>query len=254
MSTGATGRLFEVLRAVNKFGPVSVTDVSRALKLPYASCHRYINKLQNEGLVERCLPHRTYRPTALTLSLSSGYRASGSINEISRPYLIDLGQRVLWPVGVYTRVGLRMVISEHTSGNSPLAAFVTGPGHSFWIFPSASGAVYLASCDETERGSIFEALFKVRPNKEIHSLSPDRLKKHISKVRQQGYAISSPWRNGKPVRLSYLAVPLELPESKTAALALTYYTSAMSEPEAVHSFVPLMRDTADKIAMMAENV
>ncbi len=247
MKTGKTSRVFDVLRAVNKYGPASVTDLSRVLKLPYASCHRYISKLQKEGLVERCFPNHDYRATELTLSLSSGYRSSGSLNEITRPYLRDLGRRVLWPVGIYSRVGLRMITSEHTSDLSPLAAFITGPGHSFWILPSASGAAYLASCDETERSSILEALLRVRPTKGLGALNLDSLSAHVGKVKKQGFAISSPLLNGKPMRLSYLAVPVQLPSARIGAIALTYFTTAMSETEAVDSYVHKLHETADHI-------
>jgi DNA-binding IclR family transcriptional regulator len=65
-----TGRRSSVRRAARLFASLarspgmSVIDASRCLDLPYATCHRLLTILVEEGLIERGV-EKTYRVTAL---------------------------------------------------------------------------------------------------------------------------------------------------------------------------------------------
>lgn len=240
----SASRAFSVLRTINEYGCASLSDIARHEKLPYPTAFRIMQTLVHEGLIEREISGKRYRPTSLVQSLASGYDNS-VVRQAAEPLISDLTQEVGWPVFLSERVGRRFVIRASTHHETTLTFFNWKVGSSFPVLGSVTGLAWLAyqtdSCgrdlvrwenDSETQGAVFDT---------------EELLRSLEEVRRNGYA----WRPSKYEKngqTASIAVPILRGGKVNDVLTLTYFSAAMKRDIAVAKYVELLQKAALNVA------
>lgn len=231
-----------------------MTQISKAVLLPYPTAWRVVYTLVKEGVIEREESRKYYRPTALSQSLSCGYQERLRLVEIARTHIVKLTKDTGWPVAIASRVGPVMVVRDTTNELTALTFSDYHQGYSLPIAASASGLVCLAFSSEETRTEIINQIkrntFDGGSSFEIESIE----RRNLDKVVEQGYASSilNPYTKD-PGKTSSIAVPLYHEGDVVGALALTFFSSALRVAEAYKEFQnPIARAQANIIKDLAE--
>ena len=84
---GTVSRTIEMLRYVAEHSDITIRDVSQALGLAPSTCHRLLDLLQREGMVEHDKSLRRYRIGAEFFRLAAQVNARFDIRTIALPFL-----------------------------------------------------------------------------------------------------------------------------------------------------------------------
>jgi IclR family mhp operon transcriptional activator len=147
----SVSRSLAVLQVINFAGSMSLMEIAKAVKLPYATTARLVLTLIHEGMIEQEPSRKNYRPTVLVQSLASGYVDHSHIGAVARPHIVDLTKKHGWPVAVSTRFGMNMIVRECTHTISPYTLSTYYPGFVYPLLESAAGLVYLAFSSQRDR-------------------------------------------------------------------------------------------------------
>jgi len=243
-----------VLSAINRDGPITMMNISRAANIPYPTACRIVQTLLHEGMIEREPARKRYHVTSLVQTLSTGFQAEDQLVSAARPYIEKLCRQVNWPISLATRVGTQMMVRDSTYKMTSLTFSNYYPGYTLPIAECATGKVYLAYCSDEEREAIVEG-WKATDN-EISKMGLLLLKDDylLNKIRKDGYALQI--RNiytSEPGKTSALAVPIfDNKEGIIGSLALIYFASAMKPDEVTKEFLEPLQHTASRIGRYLE--
>lgn len=84
---GTVSRTIEVLRYIAEHSDIAIRDVSLALGLAPSTCHRLLDLLQREGMVEHDKARRRYRTGAEFFRLAAQVNMRFDVRTIALPYL-----------------------------------------------------------------------------------------------------------------------------------------------------------------------
>jgi IclR family transcriptional regulator, mhp operon transcriptional activator len=113
------------------------------------------------------------------------------------------------------------------------------------MLASASGLVYLAFCDKTQRDALLDML--ARSKNAVDQPARNRMQVHklLLETRERGFSIHT-----RPRRVSDLttfSVPIISDGRLMAALTVRFSSTALPQAAAIDRFVPRMRRAADEI-------
>ena len=151
-------RALAILRTVNRLKIATVGEIHAATKLPKPTIVRMLDTLIADGYVARDNMCGGYHVTRRVQELDSGYEGIAQIIEVSRPFAIDLTNRIKWPVGIGTLDGDAIAVHFWTGTISPWVHANTLLGHRPNLVTSAMGRAYLAFCGEEERQAAIKAM------------------------------------------------------------------------------------------------
>jgi IclR family mhp operon transcriptional activator len=236
----SVSRGIAVLQAINRFGSLTLSEIADQLELPHPTVTRILRTLQEQGLIERLPSQRNkYRPTALVQTLSYGYQNSDRLVTCARPHIVELTNKVGWPVSIATRVGKAMVVRDSTSSITTLTFNNYYPGWQVPLLTSASGKVFLAYADADAKKLLLSPL---------DCMERERVAAECEKIRADGYAaVARTQYSLNPGMTSSVAVPLFEGKTHLGSLALVFFARAMSLEDAVARFVRPLRETARHI-------
>lgn len=244
----AVSRALVVLQAINNAGSLSMMGAARAAGIPYPTACRVIQTLIHEGFIESVPNTKQYRPTALVHTLSNGYKFDNSLVIAARPIIEELTRRVLWPISIATRVGMKVMVRDSTYGMTSLAFTNFYPGDNIPLFSSASGKIHLAFCDAAERESIFQGLRNFGESEDKAMALFSEARQHTDRIRRQGYATHE--RNmhvEPPGKTSSISVPIFSNGSYASTLNLIFFASAMSMETALEKYLPELQQASRAI-------
>ncbi|MEL7219445.1 MAG: helix-turn-helix domain-containing protein [Pseudomonadota bacterium] len=243
-------RGLSIIQVISRLGPMSMMEISREAGLPYPTASRIVQTLIHDGYVEREQTRKHYRVTALVQTLSTGYQAADRLVTAARRHLVDVTDKVGWPVSLATRVGTSMMVRESTHDQSSMTFTNYYAGFTLPISKCASGKVYLAFCDEAERAAIIDG-WQCSDNETSQiGLTMVHDDVVLSQIRERGYAINT--RNAYTAdagKTSAIAVPIFRSSGKIAGtLSLIYFATSMTFIEAAEHFYDLLKRKADEIS------
>lgn len=246
-SIRAIGRGLRVLQAINQHRSISMMEIARHAELPYPTTCRIVETLIEEGMIEREVSRKHYRPTVLVKTLSVGFQADNILAHASRRHICSLTRELRWPISVCTRVGMTMMIRESTHVIAPFTLNVYHPGYTMPLLDSSSGKVHLAFSDEDEQE---EALEHVRrTNQAAGDRMASRLRLVLSEIRVKGYGIQDRIRHtANPGKTSAISVPIKREGPCEGTVTLAFFASSMTLSSAIETYMPRIRDAAEAIA------
>ncbi len=247
-SIRSISRALHVLQAINRHGALTMTQISKIVKLPYPTACRVVYTLVGEGVIERETSRKYYRATALAQSLSCGYQAQARLVAIARPHIAALTRETGWPVSIASRVGPVMVIQDSTHGMTAMTFSDYHPGYSLPIASSASGMVYLAYADPDDRKNIIDQIRRTSLD-EGNPVHTDNLRDNqFQMILEDGYAsfIRNP-HTKDPGKTSSIAVPLYRDDILVGAMTLVFFSTSLRVAEAFDKYQKLIFETQANI-------
>lgn len=241
-------RALAVLKAINRTGALTLTEIALATGVPYPTALRIVRALVAEGVIER-EPHRKrYRPTALIQSLSYGFQNHDRLVLTARPHIVALTQQVHWPISIVTRVGNAMVVRDSTSTQTPLTFNHYFPGWQVPLTVSASGRAFLAHSSPAIRKELIAHYRTDATGAEAERLTAFDEQGEAERIVAAGFAaVARTGYSANPGRTSSIAVPLFIGEELAGTVTLVFFAAAMPLAQAVERFVQPMQETARKI-------
>ena len=247
-SIRSISRALAVLRAINRTGSLTLTEIAQATDVPYPTALRIVRALVEEGVIEREPDRKRYRPTALIQGLSYGFQNHDELVVTARPHIVALTQKVHWPISIVTRVGNAMVVRDSTSTQTPLTFNHYYPGWQVPLTVSASGRVFLAHSSPEVRKELIAYYRTDAAGAEAATLTAFEEQGEAERIVAQGYAaVARTGYSANPGRTSSIAVPLFIGDALSGTLTLVFFAAAMPLAEAVDRFVAPLRDTAARI-------
>lgn len=240
----SVSRSLAVLQVINAAGSLSLMEIARAVKVPYATAARLVLTLLHEGMIEKEPDRKNYRPTMLVQSLASGYNDHSHLGAVARQHIVDLTNKHGWPVAVSTRFGMNMIVREctHTLSRYTLSTYY--PGFVYPLLQSAAGLVHLAFSSERDRDLSRHGL--------VISDQPDlgfTSEAALEDVRAKGYATRGRNRFTVPEgKNSAIAAPIFHHGRLCGTLALIFLASATRMDKAVELCAQDVVDTARAVS------
>jgi IclR family acetate operon transcriptional repressor len=137
-------RAFGVLRALAA-GPLGVSEVAAAARVPKSTAARLLAALAAEGAVEQVPGERRYRLGPDLLAIASGLGETWDIVAIARPVLVDLATELGEAAGVSIRDGWTVQYVDQVEPPNPNPVQVRDwTGTRIPLHAVSSGQVFLA--------------------------------------------------------------------------------------------------------------
>lgn len=242
-------RGLDVLRVVSDKGPVTATEIARALKIPQPTTIRILETLIDAGYVYRDEAVASFSVTARTLALSSGYDATSRLVQLARPLIEDLRRRIGWPSNLAVPGRDSMIIAYTNRG----AASIPLPGHPGATTPllaTGVGMVYLASLGPVELAAVLQRL---RASKDKWNAEPalwQDLDGRLEQVRQTGcgFAHEDYLYSQYQSRIWAVAVPIMVGGRLEAAISSLLLQDTGDRERQLALVLPQLQNTAGQIA------
>lgn len=189
-SLGTVQRVVEILRHLAEHGETTIKDVSAALGLVPSTCHRMLDLLAREGLVERNAARRSYRVGPEFFRLAALVQTHLDVRSLARPFLqqvVDACNETC-VLSLYQSAEGHMVFAEKCDSSQLLRYQLTlnTPLPVAW---GASGRAILAFLPEEERLRLYKSTGPA-PASGLKPPSLGELEAELAEVRRRGYAIS----------------------------------------------------------------
>ena len=241
-------RALKVIQAINAHEALTMNQIAQIVKIPYPTACRIVNTLMAEGIIEREIARRYYRPTALVQSLSCGYKQQSRLSMIARPHLVKLTQETGWPAAIATRVGSVMVVQDCTHALTTQTFSDYTPGYSLPLTCCVAGIAYLAFSDPSQRNMIIEQIKRDPLDESSENLTNSLQDNHFEMIREDGYAsfVRNPFTND-PGKTSGIGVPLYRGEELIGAMTLSFFSRALRVTDAFEKYKDVILETQSLI-------
>ncbi len=179
-------RVFDVLELlVGHVEGLTLTDISRRLKLPTSSTHNLLQRMvTNETLTVTTDLHYMVgaRAVRLGLRMTEGLE----VRNIARRYLTDLSAETGGDVYLAVGLGRKVSYIDRTQGTSPVTVTIR-LGQSLYLHATAVGKLFSAYVESFRA----ELLSQRWPRLTVHTLvDRDDLERECAKIRLQEFAIN----------------------------------------------------------------
>lgn len=226
-------RAVHILQAINRNRSMTITQIAKEVRLPYATVYRLMNTLILEGLIEKEATRKNYRPTALSQSLSCGYVSGTRLAKIARPHIEKLTQQIGWPVSIGERVGAFMVVEDSTHALTTMTLSDYHSGYPMPLTASAAGLAYLAFIPPKERDVLLQQVRDTRGSQLDFGAKRSDYQQRLDGIRKAGYATYSQNPHTKdPGKTSSVALPLNKRDGSIGTMTIVFFSSAMKVDEA----------------------
>jgi IclR family pca regulon transcriptional regulator len=196
-------RGLRILSAFERDEPeLTLSEVAQKTGLTPATARRFLLTLKSLGYVGMNGRRFVLRPKVLDLAYS--YLDSMNVDEALQPYLRELVQRTGDSSSVTVLEGTEIVYIANASVRR-VVRLGAGVGSRFPAYPTAMGRVLLAHLPK-EKLDAFFANQKFEMITEFTETNPDKIRKHLDKIRADGYGVV---QDELEVGLVSLAVPLK---------------------------------------------
>lgn len=233
------------LAVITAFGhqapSLTLTEIAERTGLTRATARRFLLTLRSLGYVESDGKHFSLRPK--TLNLGYAYLASLPVWEVAKPHMRELADKVMETISASVLEDTDIVFVARVEAGR-IMNMTLGVGARLPAFATAMGRVMLADLDADDLDRYFaRATLVPLSNQTITDES--RLREIVSEVRERGSVlVDQEVEEG----VRSLAVPIMNSEGRTeAALTVCSHAYRVSVDQIMSEFLPLARDTADRI-------
>jgi Transcriptional regulator len=237
-------RALKVLTTLNRLRIASVGDLHIHTRLPKPTIVRMLDTLIADGYVIRDNLCGGYRVTHKVRDLDSGYDGIAEILEASRPFAVDLTERIKWPVGIGILDDDAIAVQFWTGPISPWVHTNTLLGHRPNLTTSAMGRAYIAFCPEDERERLIKRIRHSTSDYFDHQ-EEAQFRALLATIRRDGYALRAP--NTEPRRNTTIALPIRHEGRVLASITVSFFTSAVPRSAVEETIIAPLRATVRKI-------
>lgn len=236
-------RALRLIEYLNSYPGLSLAELAQAFGLSRGTAYRLLETLCDEGYVERDPSTGGYMLGNRVRSLSDGYIDEQWLKDHALERLYALADAVKWPLKLATLHGFEMLVRASTDLRSPFAQSRTFAGHRVPLLRSAAGLVYLAFCPDEQRALLIKTVrHSSSVAADIAEASAPGLTKRLREIARDGFAFIG------DAKLSMVAVPILTQGGIFAAIAMQFFTKALSRAAVRTDYVPQLQAAAQDIA------
>jgi DNA-binding IclR family transcriptional regulator len=228
--------------------PLSATEINQVLNLPKATAHRLCSQLEARGYLLKRVDGKSYQPGNRLFDVAVGVLANSRIGATRHAILTELSEKVGETCNIAYPDGLYMAYSDRVETKAPLR--LQFPiGMRVPLYCTASGKLYLSTLQRTRRKAVIKRL-KLEPHGKNTIVDPDILLAEIDNVERQQFSIDNQEMYDDVIAI---AVPIKDKHGRFySSLAIQAPVSRISIDQSVR-YIPILREAADNLAMLAEN-
>ncbi len=241
---GTIGKALVVLDQVAAFGrPARFAELLAGSAYPKATLYRYVQNLTNQGMLSYDPEAQTYGPGVRLLRLAHSAWAQFSLAPVARPHLDRLSAQIGETVHLAQLDHAQVVYVDKRSGLRPVEMYSqagkVGPAYCTGI-----GKVMLAFTDPAQIETIIG-------QQSFHAFTPATLtsaaalRAELAEIRAQGYGFD---REEHEPGIICVALPILSDAGRVLGGLSVTGTTGRTTLSGLEKLVPLIRDTAERIA------
>lgn len=246
---GTVGKALEVLDQVAAFGrPVRFSELLAQSAFPKPTLYRFVQTLTNQQMLAYDPERQTYTPGLRLVRLAHAAWEQSTLAPIARPHIDALSAVVGETVHLAQLDHAQVLYIDKRNAGKPVQmysqagkvgpAYCTGVGKAMLAFSDP------ATIDQVIAQQSFHAFTS-------HTLTtPEALCEELADIRVRGYGFD---REEHEPGIICVAMPILSEAGRVlGALSVTSTTNRMNL-EGLEAYVPILKDTAKKIARDAQN-
>ncbi len=180
---------FEILFLISHYGNLSFKDIESKIDASSTQLKKIITILVERDYINYNKRKRTYSLGIKNFEVGYSYLSHVEIRKIAKPFLIELGELVKENVYLAIRSAWEIVYIDAFEVDRTVTV-KSRVGKLLPMYASASGKVILAYMDEEELEEFFNEV-KMVPFTKKTITDKEKLKKHLKRVRDWGFAIDN---------------------------------------------------------------
>jgi DNA-binding IclR family transcriptional regulator len=180
-------RALSIMEILARDGWSSVTDIARELEVHKSTVFRLVATMQRRGIVEQHAASQKYRLGFAMVRLASGIRGEPDLVEVARPTLELLSEELDETVDLAVMEEGEVTNIDQASLSTSIVS-VDWVGHRTPMHVAASGKVFLAFADESEREAFLRQPLERVTDRTV--TDPAVLRAQLEETRERGYAIT----------------------------------------------------------------
>ncbi|MFW5985073.1 MAG: IclR family transcriptional regulator [Halanaerobiaceae bacterium] len=233
-------RIYEQL--VGRGEPISLSSLSKRVKLNISTVHRLLNTLLSMGYVEQN-DKGHYRLGFRSYKMADIINDSFDLKRLVHPYLKKIAEQCNETTNLVILEDYQVVYIDQVQSTNMVRMFA-GMGSRGAAYCTGAGKVLLAQLGEEELNNyIEETEFKAFTENTI--TCAERLKEELARIKQQGFALD---REEKEKGVRCAAAPIFGKKGKTrGAISVSGPSTRISEDYLKETLVPLVCEQAGKI-------
>lgn len=246
---GTVGKALEVLDQVAAFGrPVRFGELLAQSEFPKPTLYRFLQTLTNQQMLAYDPERQTYSPGLRLVRLAHTAWDQSTLAPVARPHLDALSKAVGETVHLAQLDHAQVLYIDKRNANNPVQMYSqagkVGPAYCTGV-----GKVMLAFLDEDAVETVIEQQsFHVFTE---HTLdSADALRAELSDIRQNGYGFD---REEHEPGIICVAMPILTSAGRVLGALSVTSTTSRTNLAGLEAYVPILRETADKITRDAQN-
>jgi IclR family transcriptional regulator, mhp operon transcriptional activator len=245
----AVRRALEILRSLNQLKIGSVSDLHRVTGFPKPTIIRMLETLIVDDYVARDNLCGGYRVTRKARELNSGYSGISMVIDAARPWVLELTERLKWPIALGVPDDDAIALQFWTGVVSPHAHANTVLGRRPNLFTSAMGRAYLSFCDDAERERCIQRM-RLDPKLRFGEEEEQQFRQLLKRVRRDGYATREPrtW----PYCTTTIATPIRSDGAVAALATISFFTNAIAKRDVMQRAVKPLLETCARIEQSIE--
>lgn len=242
-------RALEILRSLNNLKIGSVSDLHRVTGFPKPTIIRMLETLIVDDYVARDNLCGGYRVTRKARELNCGYAGISMVIDAARPWVLELTERLKWPIAIGVPDGDAIALQFWTGVISPHAHANTVLGRRPNLFTSAMGRAYLGFCDDAERERCIRRM-RLDPKLCFGEEKEQQFRQLLKRVRRDGYATREPrtW----PYCTTTVATPIRSDGTVAALATISFFTNAIAKRDVMQRAVRPLLETCARIEQSIE--
>ncbi|MDX8347448.1 IclR family transcriptional regulator [Cognatiyoonia sp. IB215446] len=246
---GTVGKALEVLDQVAAFGrPVKFSELLAGSAFPKPTLYRFVQTLTNQQMLSYDPERQTYAPGVRLVRLAHAAWEQSTLAPLARPHIDALSRAVGETVHLAQLDHAQVLYIDKRNAGNPVQMYSqagkVGPAYCTGV-----GKVMLAFSDASLVDTIIEqqSFHVFTP----HTLStPDALRDELQKIKANGYGFD---REEHEPGIICVAVPILTESGRVLGALSVTSTTSRTNLAGLEGYVPILQDTAEKIARDARN-
>ena len=180
-------KAFLIMEELDKYGELSIGELSDRLLMDKSTVHRLINTIKDAGYINQNPNNRKYANSLKLLAMGNRVMDKTGVKHISRPVMEELAEKTGETVNLGVRVGNKIFYIDKLESSSTIKVGL-GIGTSVPCYCSGLGKAILAYTPDAERRTILDrASFEAFTEKTITDIA--LLQNELQRVKKEGYSI-----------------------------------------------------------------
>lgn len=240
----SVGNALRILKMLRDVGEVRVTQIAEKLGVAPSTAHRLLAELRFQDFVSQVDGSRGYVPGPELLRLVSEMGREQPLDEVARPHLQALCERVTETTNLQVLVGSDVLFLDSVEVDRPLRVVRRAGSHGP-AYSTAGGKVLLASLPTAQVRAWFGGHKRLPPRTARTVSDVEQLEAELARVRASGFATNV---GEEADGVNAIAVPVVDAEGRTRA-AISVAAPAVRLPdEGLTQLITPLQEAATAIA------